>query len=394
MAIEFHCPYCTAVMRVPDEFASKQGRCPKCDTIVIVPDVRPPEMAAAGSSPGEVPAAGAQVPLTAESPPADSAQSMQVFPGLDTESGLASVTRTLKKRKRRRGPQRVWMVGVPAIFFLLLLAAISWYTVSRLPTLNGELSALILKESELPERLIPWSIAGQLSDDEQATLRYELELAPEVFISSQLRCAMLATDEGLAVSLRTTDETSWYVVDPGTHPALLLWLRKNRTQLETQRNIRLQQTFRQYCQDKLLVIEGQAALIDPEKYRNSLGLEACCEGFGSVVEAVVRNRFVRCGYEDASGRLYFCLPRGVTNFQLRGKEFSDGSKPFAGQFDVAVAGTLELTRDASETDAESPGAETADPPSDADGEMSESDASEAAHPNDSGDSQQIDPAEN
>ena len=44
MAIEFSCPYCTAVIRVEDTAAGKQGLCPKCQTRLIVPNApRPPE---------------------------------------------------------------------------------------------------------------------------------------------------------------------------------------------------------------------------------------------------------------------------------------------------------------------------------------------------------------
>ncbi len=42
MAIEFHCPYCTAVIRVPDSVAGRKGRCPKCDTLLIIPTVERP----------------------------------------------------------------------------------------------------------------------------------------------------------------------------------------------------------------------------------------------------------------------------------------------------------------------------------------------------------------
>ncbi|HCK52778.1 MAG TPA: hypothetical protein DIC23_06140, partial [Planctomycetaceae bacterium] len=37
MAIEFNCPYCTAVIRVGDTAVGKKGTCPKCDTAVVVP---------------------------------------------------------------------------------------------------------------------------------------------------------------------------------------------------------------------------------------------------------------------------------------------------------------------------------------------------------------------
>ena len=350
MAIEFHCPYCTAVMRVPDEFAAKQGRCPKCDTIVVVPDVRPPEVVAAAKSTAAAHSqnAGSAVTPTAqpESPSADP------LSGLVPVQRDPSIASSLRKKSRRRGPQRVWLVGVPVIFFLILIAAIGWYVVTRLPALSGQLSASLLNSNQLPPTLISWSAVSELSEEQVDALRSELELAPEAFVSTQMRCQLTGTEDGIEIDLRTTEETAWYVVDPNSHAALVLWLRKNRDRLSTQRNIRFQNSLRQYCRDKMQVIDGTAGLIDAEKYRNSVGLDGSCAGFGSVVEVVVSNRVIRCAAEDEAGRLYFCLPRGVVNFQLRGRTLADGTTSFPGQFDVSVDGTIEAAAEPSDADEE------------------------------------------
>ncbi|MCG3125350.1 MAG: hypothetical protein CHACPFDD_00168 [Phycisphaerae bacterium] len=41
MAIEFHCPYCSATVRAGDEYAGKRGKCPHCHQSVYIPT--PPE---------------------------------------------------------------------------------------------------------------------------------------------------------------------------------------------------------------------------------------------------------------------------------------------------------------------------------------------------------------
>ncbi|MEJ7595682.1 MAG: hypothetical protein WKF77_29580, partial [Planctomycetaceae bacterium] len=51
MAIEFNCPYCTATIRVPDAYAGKQGRCPKCDTKLLIPSVPLPNQPASSQRP-------------------------------------------------------------------------------------------------------------------------------------------------------------------------------------------------------------------------------------------------------------------------------------------------------------------------------------------------------
>jgi hypothetical protein len=44
-SIEFACPYCDRISRVPASFAGKQGKCPGCDKVIEVPDPNAPEVA-------------------------------------------------------------------------------------------------------------------------------------------------------------------------------------------------------------------------------------------------------------------------------------------------------------------------------------------------------------
>jgi hypothetical protein len=340
MAIEFHCPYCTAVMRVADQFAGRPGRCPKCDSVVIVPDVRPPVLTSAEDQP--VSEQATQVRSSKPFSPAVPSEDSAADSGLSfvAPPTRTSIARSLKKRRGRHRTRRVWLVGIPVICFLLLLGAIGWYVVTRLPALSGEIPAMIYSDNELPPVIISWSSAVDLTADQQATLQSELQMVPESFLSSQMTCRMNGVEDGIQVQLKTTDETNWYVVNANASPALVLWLRKNRDGLTAARNLKFQAAFQDYCRQKLLVLAGQAPSLDARRFRDSVGLEACCSGFGSVIEAVVHNRVVRCAYEDGTGRLFFCLPRGIVNFVLRGKTLADGSKPFAGEFQIRVTGTI------------------------------------------------------
>lgn len=333
MAIEFHCPYCTAVMRVPDSFAGRHGRCPKCDTVVIVPDVRPPVLTASDQAAPSVPVART------------SAGHADTGMAAGDESGIPQiatapappVSLALKRRGKRRGAHRLWMFGVPAICFLILLSAIGWFVVSRLPELSGDLPASLLAQQALDPVKIPWSFAGNLTDEQRETLVAELELNPEAFLSSQMSCRLTVVEEGIRVTLKSTDETMWYVVNPNQHTALVLWLKKNHDQLAAGRNRLLKNGLEAYCDQKLRVLSGELPVLDAARFRDEVGLTACCLGFGCVVQAVVQNRTVRCAYEDASGRLYFCLPRGIRSFTLNGVSASDGSRLFSGEFQVLVS---------------------------------------------------------
>src|SRR5688572_14307093 len=61
MSIEFRCPHCQRLLRVPDGSQGKQAQCPQCQAMVQVPAAGtppPPQM-----PPPQVPAAGASNPF-------------------------------------------------------------------------------------------------------------------------------------------------------------------------------------------------------------------------------------------------------------------------------------------------------------------------------------------
>jgi hypothetical protein len=65
MAIEFSCPQCTAVIRVPDAASGKKGSCPTCQTKLIVPTIQIPDPAQQVAEP---PAPVIQPPAPIETP--------------------------------------------------------------------------------------------------------------------------------------------------------------------------------------------------------------------------------------------------------------------------------------------------------------------------------------
>ena len=56
MAIEFRCSQCNQLLRVPDDSAGKNARCPKCQSLMTVPAASTPAIAPAASSAPAAPA--------------------------------------------------------------------------------------------------------------------------------------------------------------------------------------------------------------------------------------------------------------------------------------------------------------------------------------------------
>ncbi len=326
MAIEFDCPYCTATIRVPDAYGGKQGRCPKCDTRLLVPLVVRP----GGTT---VPDASSS-PITANQSPA--------IPGAmpQTEIFAAPVPPTSTVRNRRparKRPSRALVVGMPVLCFLVLLAVIFFSVTGSLPELSGELAARRLEEKNLPGITIPWADTG-LSPDDQATLRDFLAMTPETLQSEIMTCRLIGTADGIEVRLTAGAGNEWFAVDTSANKALALWLKKERATINTKRIALLHENLADYCRDKLAQIGGEKLQIDGLRVRDNVGINASGNALSFVVMAEAANRQIPCSYEDDKGTLYFCLPRETQSFPIRGRTLSDKSKPFAGEFTAVVSG--------------------------------------------------------
>lgn len=326
MAIEFDCPYCTATIRVPDAYGGKQGRCPKCDTRLLVPLVVRP-----GST---------TVPDASSSPP--TANQSPAIPGVPapTEIFVAPAPSTSPVRHRRparRRPSRALVVGMPVLCFLILLAVIFFSVTGSLPELSGELVARRLEEKNLPGVTIPWADTG-LSPDEQTTLRDFLAMTPETLQSEMMTCRLIGKADGIEVRLTAGAGNEWFAVDTAGNKPLALWLKKERAAINTKRIALLHQNLADYCRDKLAQIGGEKLQIDGLKVRDNVGINASGNALSFVLMAEAANRQIPCSYEDDNGTLYFCLPRETQSFPIRGRTLADAWKPFAGEYTAVVSG--------------------------------------------------------
>ena len=253
MAIEFNCPYCLATIRVPDAYSGKQGRCPKCDTRLLIPSVQlPVHPGSAGQlvSPAQTPrhpeAAG--VAACEEFGPNSSAGGE--FGVLPEESFPAVPQTTSIARKRRRGtrlrPSRTLVIGVPVICFLILFAIIAYSLTGSLPQLHGELTADRLESRALPQETVHWSELS-LSPTDRPLLQKALTQNPESIISQFVSCRLSAGDDGILVTLAAQPESQWVVVDVSSEKPLAIWRRKEGPQWNRMRLDELRSRLESVC---------------------------------------------------------------------------------------------------------------------------------------------------
>ena len=115
MPIEFRCTSCGKLLRVKDDAAGKQAKCPACETVSQVPTAPPPPSAA----PGEPP------PAAATPPPASESENPYLSPEIQFDPSGRPVLPDEARRKVSTPATALIVVGVIGLVFhaamLLLL---------------------------------------------------------------------------------------------------------------------------------------------------------------------------------------------------------------------------------------------------------------------------------
>lgn len=349
MAIEFNCPYCTATVRVGDNAAGRMGKCPKCQTRILVPrPTAPPPPAIEIPQPIEPPAtAGGFAPAFEEPPP--------VFPGaapvptadlteppplgvLPMPTAASAKPSPLARKVRRRAGSNAWMRRlIPIGFGLVLLGLGGWYAVGLLlaDRLEGDLNAEHVQVFEVPPVLIARD-QFDLHEKHLNPLLEHLAADPLPLTSSRMQVQFRGSEKGITISLSRGNESQWYRVDVRSNPALGRYYQQESVALDGPRMKQVAKAADGFIHDYKAVRAKESDIGKVTPYRDSLGLTALVRGFGYHVVAITGQTMHPCVYEDADGGLYFLLPKGLKQFALQGKRFPNGETPFPGKFTVKV----------------------------------------------------------
>ncbi|MEZ6129048.1 MAG: hypothetical protein R3C59_10215 [Planctomycetaceae bacterium] len=324
MAIEFNCPYCTAAIRVPDQFSGKRGTCPKCDTRLIVPDVAP--KSAAVPSP--------------TAPPPESALPPSVVPPGSPEfrpaDSVPSVSRSLRRKQRRKKSRQVYSVGIPLLCFAAFFGLLAVLYVFRTPELKGTLRGSVAAGMPIPRATVPLA-SLTLSADEQTQAADAFTKSPESFVSPRMTCSVGAEGRDLTVDVQSGDGYVWITLNPRSDANLSAWIHQNTAALNRMRLSRIAATGAELCRDKILKSTGTSVVFAAEKYRDDFALNAHLGAFGFAVEAIAGRNRSPCVHEDSNGTLYFAMPEGTTTLTLRGRSVLGGKPLFPGEYSVTAA---------------------------------------------------------
>lgn len=391
MALEFNCPYCSVAIRVPDQHAGKRGKCPKCETQLIVPSLPTPPAAQPATQHPTAPTAAptAPAPPTGDFPPAGNpgtvdtgpvfgppdadstiippqpeSQITEAVPTVTPAAGSGSVSRRLRRKTRRRGSQQLLMWLIPVVCLGAFLGVIAVVTNLQTPELKGSLRGSRALKLELPPAVVSRSLL-QLSDEQKVEVVAAFASGPESFVSPQMVCRIAVTEGSLTVELTPGEGFAWFGVNPGNNLPLMDWIRDHRESLNQSRVNWLSRAVTELAEDKLQKASGQPVQFAAIEYRNGVGVNAHVKAFGYVIEAIADDKQSLGFHEDSNGTVYFALPEDTQSFVIRGRTIN-GQQLFPGEYTVKVSAAAADEDAASNTDSsaqeDADGAEDTDAP--------------------------------
>jgi len=354
MAIEFNCPYCTALIRVPDNAGGGKGRCPKCATRISVPKVSTPRPVA--PPPVEEPVqldrpreiedffdpkydpvrAAPSAPIDIVAAPQGQPDEFPAAPSLPPvfPSSIAA-----KLQKKKRGG--VWLVPLGFGLVLCGVAGGFFWQQFQAEQLGGELIAETAETLELVPGVVEKSSLRRPSDDVKAALS-NLEKTPVPLLSGLMQVQLRGSSKGVLVYLNAGPQSRFYRIAVRGNEPLTKYYSQQAAGLEEQRLNDLEQAGTAFVGEYLKVIAKQAEQSSITGFRNSLALPALVRGLGHQLVATYGQTIYPCVYEDHEGALYFLLPPDAKEFEIAGRKHADGSVVFPATYKVKVVGLMKV----------------------------------------------------
>lgn len=345
MAIQFHCPSCEAMIRVPDAAAGKRGTCPRCNEKLMVPDVLNaqapnaiPAPVAAPQQQFEAPRATPGLPRLEPFAPTATVPSAGPTIGLSPLDPGPSISSGMRRKPKPK--QSLAGLIVPALCILGVAGFLAWYIWDAQPKLEGELVATVVHDLEVQPGQIPGEVSGLDKDDLGEVLRH-LKAEPVHWASATSKITITATNNKAAeVSIRNGAAAHFVAVSPTKSPALLEYVKQNLDALDKPRLASVEKNAPRLFEAWKRQFTKNDPITDQKTYRDLVLLPVLVSGLGYHVEALVNGNIYPCVYTDEDGVLYFLLPNATKSFVLHGRKVAGGLSVPA-NFKVKISGATE-----------------------------------------------------
>ena len=332
--LQFRCPYCQAVIRVPNSAMGQSGICQKCGQKILVPVVKT-ESGSNQEQPVQQEEISRQEQIAgrqqvSEQPQKPVSEDQAVSELL---SALSSAEATQGEQDpildvARRGSTSNQSFLLTGLFFLLIggIGAIAVYLLSQ-PQMQGELTAQVVPVNAIKPMLIGRQAIGQPDLFETFWLRNPDK---KIEINSRLlETSILAQKRGLEIRIYPGPENELYRVDLLQNKPLNDYCTQHLAELEKERKkILIQSTvsfLEQMVAKEEILRKNSRLLIE---IRNRMVLTAMVHGLGFRLVALVGEKQYPCVWQDKQDRLYFVLPKGTPHFVVREADRAGQKKMF------------------------------------------------------------------
>lgn len=366
--IEFLCPSCRTALRVPADQAGETTRCTSCQAKVQIPEVELrallgttieflcPRCHASIQARGEhagvkqfCPQCGGKlrVPVPAEPPgalsPEPKGAPAAAEPANTPDPLVAIAVESSDDLPITSGAMgRFNLVGwlIPVFCLALIIGVGAWLMQKPPVKLEGTLAGERLTDIEFGPFPIDAAILARSRRKAQDVIEY-LELTPIRAGSQFLSLEFRGSSSSIGVTIRTTDGSEFFRVDPTQNQRLARYLEEQQDEYKNARQTDLTRAVPEFLDAIEKRGEGQRELAGLAEFRDSVGLAALVGGFGHQVHAVIGRNSYPCVHEDPVGRLFFALPRGTREFEIVGRPKAPrapkDAPAFPGRYQVHVA---------------------------------------------------------
>lgn len=343
MAILFHCPYCTASVKVPDSAAGKLGECPKCGTKIRIPTVEvPPSQSAAPVAQAAPTFPVVQMPAAAPPAGPESFDFSRLESGVPKSSTSPAPRRTVVAKESGNSGR---MTGIGVMVALLLAAGIGgWQVYKNQPVYIAAVGGTRAPAAQGISVSVPWAAVNVEPSRQPPVVEY-FKRHQTAILSNILKIEIAASVNGLEIRAIPLEDAELIRIDPHANPDLTKYITANKAAWDAGRQKVLAQHGKELC-DKILDAQLKGAKVPSiSDYRDVVALNSLVRGLGRHVLAGSAGKLYPCIFEDKDGKLYFVVPIGTPDLMITEKTFEGQPHVLPSQFrlDVSLAPRAAVT---------------------------------------------------
>lgn len=331
MAILFHCPYCTASIKVPDSAAGKLGECPKCQTKIRIPTVDIPPPAPATAAPPVI----APIPIVA--PPPAEPQGFD-FSKLGAPSPRRDAPAPYAPKPQSRGSGG--LVGILLALILIAIAGIGgWWVSQNQPVYSALATGIQVPSTQGIAVSVPWAAINVEQSRQPPVIEY-FKKHQTSLLNDMLKIEIAASINGLEI--RATPQVGHQLigVSPLANEDLKQFILSREGEWETARQAVLAQYGKDLCDNVLNAQLKGTKVANISDYRDVVVLNSLVKGVGRhVLASGSDQKLYPCIHEDREGKLFFVVPLKLRDFTIV-KKTAEGLPdvlPAGFRIDVGIA---------------------------------------------------------